>query len=108
MHFFDHKNNKDAAGKVQKLYYNENVYRVSKGTNSFKEIMQTGLECFGDVNSECISQVLMLAAESLCVINSDFVLEISDLEMAVLPARHSDLDENIKAKTTVDSGKSNL
>ena len=90
------KNNKDAAGKVQKLYYNENVYRVSKGTNSFKEIMQTGLECFGDVNSECISQVLMLAAESLCVINSDFVLEISDLEILSAFVDALDIPENAK------------
>ena len=31
--------------------------------------------------------------------------EIPDLEMAALPARHSDPDDNIKAKTTADSGK---
>ena len=38
------KNSKDGEKGVQKLYYNENVYRVSKGTQSFKEIMQVGLE----------------------------------------------------------------
>ena len=31
--------------------------------------------------------------------------EIPDLEMAALPARHSDSDDNIKAKTTANSGK---
>ena len=34
------KNTEDQPEKTKKLYYNENVYRVSKGTNSFKEIMQ--------------------------------------------------------------------
>jgi len=75
------KNNKDRPGGLQKLYYNENVYRVSKGTNSFKEIMQTGLECLGGVDNACISQVLMLAARSLACVSSEFVLEISDLEI---------------------------
>ena len=75
------KNNKDRPGEVQKLYYNENVYRVSKGTGSFREIMQTGLECFGDIDGSCISEVLMLAAKSLETVSRDFVLEISDLEI---------------------------
>ena len=75
------KNNKDRPGRIQKLYYNENVYRVSKGTGSFREIMQTGLECFGDINDSCISEVLMLAAKSLETVSRDFMLEISDLEI---------------------------
>lgn len=38
---------KDEPGVVQKLFYNENVYRVSQKTRTFKEIMQVGLECVG-------------------------------------------------------------
>jgi ATP phosphoribosyltransferase regulatory subunit len=34
------KNTKDLPDTVQKVYYNENVYRVSKNTHEFKEIMQ--------------------------------------------------------------------
>ena len=34
------KNTKDVSGYVNKVYYNENVYRVQKGSDSFKEIMQ--------------------------------------------------------------------
>ena len=34
------KNGKDDLLGVQKVFYNENVYRVSKGTHSFKELMQ--------------------------------------------------------------------
>lgn len=73
------RNTKDVPGSVQKLYYNENVYRVSKGTQSFKEIMQAGLECIGDIDEYCLSEVLMLAAESLKVISDRFVLDISHL-----------------------------
>lgn len=75
------KNNKDMPDTVQKLYYNESVYRISKGTNTFKEIMQTGLECIGKIDSECIGEVLMLAAESLNTRSPDFVLEVSNLEI---------------------------
>ncbi len=73
------KNSKDTAGSVQKLYYNENVYRVAKGSNSFKEIVQVGLECLGNIDTYCISEVLRLAAESLRSISCESVLEISHL-----------------------------
>lgn len=73
------KNNKDKPGEVQKLYYNENVYRVAKGSNSFREIMQAGLECFGAVDMDCIREVLMLAMGSLDTVSSDYMLEVSDL-----------------------------
>lgn len=75
------KNSKDRADTVQKVYYNENVYRVSKGTHSFKEIMQVGLECVGAIDDYCISEVLMLAAESLRSISDDCVLDISHLDI---------------------------
>lgn len=73
------KNNKDKPEELHKLYYNENVYRVSKGSQSFREIMQSGLECFGAVDDACLSEVLMLAAMSLNEVSEDFMLEISDL-----------------------------
>ena len=71
------KNGKDAPGCVQKVYYNENVYRVSG--ESFKEIMQVGLECIGDIDSYCIYETLMLAAKSLATISQNYVLDISHL-----------------------------
>ncbi len=73
------KNMHDEENVTQKVYYNENVYRVSKGTNSFKEIMQVGLECIGDIDDYCIYEVLSLAAKSLESISPDFVLDISHL-----------------------------
>ena len=73
------KNSEDIPGNIQKLYYNENVYRISKGSRTFKEIMQTGLECIGDIDLCCICEVLFLAAKSLKSISNDFVLDISHM-----------------------------
>ena len=75
------KNGKENASGVQKVFYNENVYRVSKGTNSFKEIMQTGLECIGEVDDYLITEVIMLAIKSLKSISSEYVLDISSLDI---------------------------
>ncbi len=73
------KNGKDTPGVIEKVYYNENVYRVSKGSHQFKEIMQVGLECIGDIDSYCVYEVLTLAAESLASISENCVLDISHL-----------------------------
>ena len=75
------KNSPDLPDTQQKLYYNENVYRVSKGTRAFKEIMQVGLECLGSIDTYCVFEVLMLAAKSLLLISETPVLEISDLSI---------------------------
>ena len=92
------KNNKDKPGEVQKLCYNENVYRVSKGSNSFKEIMQTGLECFGAVDTGCIREVLLLAARSLETVSPEFMLEISDLEILSAFMKEISASEEVKQK----------
>lgn len=73
------KNSKDTPGTVQKLYYHENVYRVTKGSQGFREIMQVGLECLGDVDDYCITEVMMLAAQSLRLISEEAVLDVSHL-----------------------------
>ena len=73
------KNNTD--GGTKKLYYNENVYRVSKGTGSYKELMQAGVECIGDVDSALVGESLCLAAESLSLISDNLVLDISSLDI---------------------------
>lgn len=90
------KNSKDISGYVEKLYYNENVYRVSKGTKSFKEIMQAGLECIGDVDDYCISEVITLAGKSLKAICENSVLCISHLGILSAVLDSSDADDDIK------------
>lgn len=66
---------------VKKYFYNENVYRISKSTGSYKEIMQTGLECMGDIGEGEISEVLSLAARSLEKISSDFKLVLASIDL---------------------------
>ena len=73
------KNSREDSGAVQKLYYNENVYRVTPGSHGFREIMQVGLETLGDIDDYCQWEVLTLAAESLSAISSEGVLDISHL-----------------------------
>ncbi len=73
------KNGEDINGFKQKLCYNENVYRVSGSTHQYKEIMQTGLECIGDIDEYDVFEVITLAAKSLSVISDEYVLDISHL-----------------------------
>ncbi len=73
------KNVKDSGKGLNKVYYNENVYRVPRGTVSYKEIMQTGLECIGKLDAYSLCEVISLAAKSLEKISEDFVLDVSDL-----------------------------
>ena len=73
------KNYREAAGTVQKVYYNENIYRPSKSTKTYKELMQMGLECMGDLNLYHISEVLLLAAKSLEALSDRYILDLSHL-----------------------------
>lgn len=86
------KNTTDEQTNLKKLYYDENVYRVSKGTNSFREIMQAGLECIGNVDDSAIYEVLMLACESLGTISCEYVLEISHLGIVSAIIEEMDVD----------------
>lgn len=73
------KNSADAKGLVNRFYYNENVYRISDKTHHYKEIMQTGLECIGDLTPYHFCEVVRLAAMSLGAISERSVLNLSHL-----------------------------
>ena len=75
------KNCRDVPGEVNKLYYDENVYRVSKGANAFREIRQLGVECTGEVDGYCILEVLTLALQSLKAISGEYALDVSELSV---------------------------
>ena len=70
------KNTKD-DGSLKKLYYNENVYR-SDGYE-FKEQMQVGLECIGNIDVDLMGETLMLARRSLEALGERSRLDISHL-----------------------------
>ena len=70
-------NNRYEQGKVQKLYYDEKVYRVSPSGNGYRELTQVGLETLGDIDEGTESGVLRMAALSLKAIDESYVLSIS-------------------------------
>ena len=72
------KNTRERAG-TEKVYYHESVYRVDKGSDSFREITQVGLECIGDVDDYALLEVLSLAEKSLSLVSEDYVLDVSHL-----------------------------
>ncbi len=73
------KNVHNSAQSVQKVFYRENVYRPGKSDQGFREIMQVGLECMGQVDDYCVLEVLLLAVQSLREIGRNCVLDISHM-----------------------------
>lgn len=73
------KNTKEGKGTLQKVYYNENVYRPSPTSGDYQEIMQVGLECIGDLDVWSMAEVVLLAARSLETISSRYLLDLSHL-----------------------------
>jgi len=73
---------KNAASKPSepdKLYYNENVYRTPHGSNEYKEIMQVGLECLGDIDLYTQCEVVLLACKSLQKLSEDGLMVLSHM-----------------------------
>lgn len=101
------KNSPDKPDELSRLYYNENVYRVSKGTHNFKEIMQVGLECMGDVDSFIISEVITLAAKSLMLISGECLLSISDLAVTGSAINRATEDESVRRELLSCIGEKN-
>ena len=101
------KNSQNDAETVQKLYYNENVYRISKNTHTFKEIMQTGLECIGDIDVYSTAEVVLLAAKSLEAVNERYILDISHLGVLSALMAQARVSEDGKKKLIRCIGEKN-
>ncbi len=97
----------DPDDLVRKVYYHENVYRVSGRNHNFCEIMQTGLECIGNIDSYCVSEVLMLAASSLRCISSECVLNLSHMAVVGYFIDRLRLPEATRAKVFKCIGEKN-
>ncbi len=101
------KNSKDIDG-VMKVYYDEKVYRVSKGTESYKEISQLGLECIGDIKGEVIAEVLYLAGKSLDLISNRNVLVVSNLNLISRVLDYAKVSLELKSQIIKLLGDKNL
>ena len=95
-------------GDTRKVYYNENVYRVSEGSHEYQEIMQTGLEYIGLVDGYALSEVLTLASLSLEEISSNFVLDVAHLGITSLLLSLSGADDVSQKRILECMGEKNL
>ncbi|MBQ7689411.1 MAG: ATP phosphoribosyltransferase [Clostridia bacterium] len=102
------RNTPDKTGEITKVFYNENVYRVSKSSPGFREIMQTGLECIGDIGANELFEVLMLAAKSLELLGGDCILNISHLDIVSCILSLLDTDGETRAALMKCLGEKNL
>ena len=87
------KNAPETPGAVRKVHYRENVYRMDRDTGNFREILQAGIECVGDVGFYEVAEVVYLAAKSLEALGTGTILSLSHvglirfcLESSGLPA----------------------
>ena len=101
------KNAKEGAG-LQKVYYSENVYRTSPMTRGFREIMQTGLECVGEIDLVAMGEVLMLAARSLELISGDYLLDVSHLGFVAGLMDSGDAPEDCRTELLKRMGEKNV
>ncbi len=68
-----------ADGKTSKYYYNENVYRIRRGSDTYGEFLQLGVECIGDVGIYETAEMLVMAAKSLEAVSDTYILDISSM-----------------------------
>lgn len=89
-------NAREKSGQVDKFFYNENVYRISGDSHSYKEIMQTGIECIGAVTEAERTEVALLAAKSLALISDSFKLCIAHTGLVLALMDEYDVEESIR------------
>lgn len=92
---------------LQKVCYHENVYRIAGASRTYREIMQTGLECLGTVGMYEISEVICLAINSLLTISNNSLLDISHMGVVSELLSSMNLDENETAAVLRYLGEKN-
>ena len=99
------KNISDASGVFQKVYYQENVCRTSPTAMGFHEIMQTGLECIGALDLLSMAEVLALAAQSLRLLSSEWLLDLG--HMGLVSSLLSSAREPFRTNLLSEIGRKN-
>ena len=64
---------------MQKLYYNDNVFRLEQHSGEYREISQIGLEYIGADTGYAEAEVIGLAIDSLSIISDNFMLDLSHM-----------------------------
>lgn len=102
------KNTTDRENGVEKLYYQEHVYRPGKNDQGFREIMQIGLECMGRVDTYCVLEVLQLAVKSLQAISSECVLDVSHMGLVLRLLDQCGLTDSARKQALEAIGNKNI
>ena len=102
------KNTTDSPGIVQKVYYNENIYRVSRRSHMFQELMQVGIECIGDIDDYNLYEVLMLAAKTLRKIAPGCILDVSNLDIISAILSDYRVNDEIRRELITCLGEKNI
>lgn len=63
----------------QKLYYNENVFRIEHRGEEYREISQMGIEYLGAEPGYAEAEVVSLAVDSLSMIGGAYALDVSHM-----------------------------
>lgn len=101
------KNAREGLGGLQKVYYQENVYRTSPASMGYREIMQAGLECMGDLDLFAVGEVLYLASESLEAIGSgEYLLDVS--HMGFVSGLLEGVEVDVRAALLRELGRKNV
>ncbi len=87
------KNAPETPGTVRKVHYRENVYRQDRDAGNFREILQAGIECVGDVGSYEVAEVVYLAARSLAALGEGTILSLSHVGLIRWALEKSGLPE---------------
>ena len=88
------KNAPETPGAVRKVHYRENVYRQERDGGNFREILQAGIECVGDVGSYEVAEVVYLAARSLAALGEGTILSLSHVGLIREALEQSGLPES--------------
>ena len=87
------KNAPEGPGEVRKVHYRENVYRQDRDSGGFKEILQAGLECVGDVGRYETAEVVYIAAKTLAAVGEGTILSLSHVGLVRDALERSGLPE---------------
>ena len=102
------KNVQPSGGALEKVYYHENVYRTSPAAAGYREIMQTGLECIGELDLAAMGEVLSLAAESLALLHDGYLLDLGHVGLVSgLLSEQDGLEDGVRASLLAELGRKN-
>lgn len=92
------KNAPETPGAVRKVHYRENVYRMDRNSGNFREILQAGIECVGDVGFYEVAEVVYLAAKSLEALGEGTILSLSHVGLIRFCMDSSGLPASVRSQ----------